>query len=104
MSADYEFTARQKNIEGDYSRANKCKVRMISSEMYFAPTSNLRECLNQIRQARQTTFTAMNPQAKPSEFGKLSFDHQLSIRWCQSQRGLNTIQKKFEKKPSLPML
>lgn len=61
------------DIEGDRSITNKHKVRIIYSKTSFAPTSYLRECLNQILQAQQILFTAMTSLAKPSVFSRLSF-------------------------------
>lgn len=51
---EFRLTIRcsTRDIEGDFSRANKHKVTMISSEMSFSPISDLREHLYQIRQAQ----------------------------------------------------
>lgn len=48
---------------------NKCKVMMISLEMSFAPTSNVRKHLSQIHWARQSLI----PLVKPLVFSPLSF-------------------------------
>lgn len=52
------------NIEENHSRTNKHKVRMLSSQISFAPTSGLRERLSQIHKARQASLVATDSLAR----------------------------------------
>lgn len=61
------------DVKGDHLGTHKHKVRMISSQTAFTPTSDLRECLCQTHQTQQTSSTTKNSPAKLLTFNLLSF-------------------------------